>query len=364
VSERTILLGYELETGRPVSIPVRHMAVTGITQESGKTTTLEALIGRSGLRAVTFITKRGESAFHSAQRIPPYFCAQWSWQYVESLLEAYLDEPCGKLRFYLMQACAEAKSLADVAENADKAIRTADNGSDGRAYYMIGQYLSEILRDIAKLPPSNGLTLQPGINACDISEYPLHLQGLVISSVMEWIAEREREVITLVPEAWEFLPRQHGSPCKDAAVKLARKGACLDNFLWLDSQDLASIDIQIRKQLTVYLLGVQAEVNEVKRTLAHIPNDGRRPSAAEVMQLSKGWFYAKYDRELFCVYVQPAWLDVDPLRARRYATELLPASFVARPSHATMAIVRSNKKRVDVNTARAEAAPAKTESVQ
>ena len=48
---------------RAVEIPIRHMAVTGQTQEAGKTTALEALIARSGLRAVTFVTKRGEGSF-------------------------------------------------------------------------------------------------------------------------------------------------------------------------------------------------------------------------------------------------------------------------------------------------------------
>ena len=47
-TDRKILLGYEMATGRRVTIPVRHMVVTGITQESGKTTTLEALAGRAG----------------------------------------------------------------------------------------------------------------------------------------------------------------------------------------------------------------------------------------------------------------------------------------------------------------------------
>ena len=50
-----VLLGYEVGTGNAVEIPLRHLAVTGQTQEAGKTTTLEALISRSGLRAVTFI---------------------------------------------------------------------------------------------------------------------------------------------------------------------------------------------------------------------------------------------------------------------------------------------------------------------
>lgn len=48
--ETTIPLGYEVETGKPVAIPLRHVAVTGQTQLSGKTTTLEALVARSGLR--------------------------------------------------------------------------------------------------------------------------------------------------------------------------------------------------------------------------------------------------------------------------------------------------------------------------
>lgn len=38
-----IKLGYEIPTGELVEIPLKHLAVTGQTQESGKTTTLEAV---------------------------------------------------------------------------------------------------------------------------------------------------------------------------------------------------------------------------------------------------------------------------------------------------------------------------------
>lgn len=67
-----ICLGYEIGTGAPVEIPLRHMAVTGQTQEAGKTTALEALISRAGLQAVTFVTKRGEGAFTDARPIDSY----------------------------------------------------------------------------------------------------------------------------------------------------------------------------------------------------------------------------------------------------------------------------------------------------
>jgi hypothetical protein len=58
-----VKLGYEIKTGKEVSVKPSHLIVTGITQLSGKTTTLEALIKRSGLKAVIFKTKIGEKSF-------------------------------------------------------------------------------------------------------------------------------------------------------------------------------------------------------------------------------------------------------------------------------------------------------------
>src|SRR5437899_922280 len=61
-SSEMIHLGYEVGTGKRVSIPLNHMVVLGQTQLSGKTTTLEALVARSGIRAIAFITKPGEKS--------------------------------------------------------------------------------------------------------------------------------------------------------------------------------------------------------------------------------------------------------------------------------------------------------------
>src|SRR6185436_19410240 len=80
----TIHLGYEVGTGKPVEIPLAHLAVTGQTQQSGKTTTREALITRAKLPAIAFITKRGEGVFATGRRIPPYFRERADWQFVSS----------------------------------------------------------------------------------------------------------------------------------------------------------------------------------------------------------------------------------------------------------------------------------------
>lgn len=326
---RTVLLGYELTTGRAVNIPVRHMAVTGITQESGKTTTLEALIGRSGLRAITFVTKRAEGAFTNATRIPAYFREHADWMFIESLLEAFLQQRMKFERSWIMRISKGANNLREVQANLQKAMQGARSGLDESVYFTLSEYFEALVPEIERLPYSKELKLKPGINVIDVSEYSTHLQGLVIRSVVEWIYERESGVIALIPEAWEFVPQRHGSPAKSAVVQLIRKGAAAGNYVWLDSQDLAGVDKEIIKQVSVYVLGVQREANEVKRTLLHLPAGSRKPKPEAIMKLGRGWFYASFAQELRCVYVQPSWLDCNPQRAQRYAKEILPESYVA-----------------------------------
>jgi len=70
---KRVLLGYEVGTGESVEITPTHLIVTGITQESGKTTTLQALIKRGGFKAVIFRTKIGEKGITEGTLIPPYF---------------------------------------------------------------------------------------------------------------------------------------------------------------------------------------------------------------------------------------------------------------------------------------------------
>ena len=380
MSNRSILLGYEVGSGRAVHIPVRHMGVIGLTQISGKTTTLDGLIGRSGLRAVSFVTKRGEASFgeevcgrNGIFHIPAFFRPGCDWQAVTALLEAHLGEKLSKnLRPYLMRACenhcsiagstiAEVKSsnkqsrdrqslkspgtVADVACNLRQMEAAADGKAESIACFTLAQYFATLLPELAKVPSSATLTLQPGLNIMDLGGYGSALQALVIGSTLDWISEHEDGVITIIPEAWEFIPREGDTPCKQAVIRMARKGGCLENFVWVDSQDLASIDTEVRKMLSVYLLGVQRERNEVIRTLNHIPANMRKPTARAIMELNRGEFWAAFDQEMRCCYVQPPWLDDEPERAREYARYRRPASFVAPRTAALTAGSRSRRNK-------------------
>src|ERR1700686_4099616 len=125
----SILLGFEIPTGRRVEIPDEgHAAFFGQTQLSGKTTLIEAITFRApaNVKAVAFITKRGEGSFLTARMISPYFSEptndpeQPLWRWVSAILEASQQR---KLRFeesWIIRACEEpkrAKSLADVHSN-------------------------------------------------------------------------------------------------------------------------------------------------------------------------------------------------------------------------------------------------------
>ena len=129
------------------------------------------------------------------------------------------------------------------------------------------------------------LPLQPGLNIMDLAAYSDGLQQLAIANTLDWISAHESGVIVLIPEAAEFLAEGRDSACKSAAIRMARKGACVGNYLWIDSQELASVCWKVRKQVSCYLLGVQRDPPEVKRTLSLIPPDCRKPNAKGIMEL-------------------------------------------------------------------------------
>jgi hypothetical protein len=327
-----IHLGYEVGTGEPVEIPLRHTAVTGQTQESGKTTTLEGLIHRSNLRAIAYVTKRGESSFHVMNPIAPYFQERADWKFVQSLLEASTDT---KLKFeqsWIMRASEGAKTLADVRANIQKFLhgvrdtrpvkhkRGAEvkerwlqkpaRGLSGDIYYILDKYLDDVMPQLAGMPYVTRLELAQGLNVMDLREYEFPLQALVVRSVIDWIRGHGENIITVIPEAWKFAPKQKGSPVRQSAEELIREGGALKNFLWIDSQDLAGVADVLMRQVGVWIFGVQRAKHEIERALDHMPEGlpARRPRPADIATLTKGQFYVCFAREMYKVYVQPAWM--------------------------------------------------------
>lgn len=324
-----VLLGFEVGTGEPVEIPIGHMAVIGQSNVSGKTTTLEGLVSRcpQSMRAIAFLTKRGEGSFRVASPIPPYFKERTDWFFIASLLEAIVAEKLKFERSEIMKICKAysgpegswpaPKTLADIQKNTETALIKA-RGIAARSYTALFEYLRTLVPQIEQLPYSAKLKLHGGLNVMDLTAYDFALQALVVRSVLEWIKDKGSQTIAVIPEAWKFAPKARRSPVSIAAEELIRQGAALDNFIWCDSQDLAGVSGVLLRQVTVWLFGVQREAREIERTLDNIPANFEKPTRAEIAQLGRGEFIAAFGRELRRVYVQPA--VVSSLHAQAVAT--------------------------------------------
>lgn len=329
MSMHGVRLGFEVDTGQPVEIPIHHTVITGQTQRAGKTTALEALIARSQLKAVAFVTKRGEGSFGDARTIAPYFREQADWKYVASILEASRGEKMKFERSWIIKVSRGARTLADVQKNVRTALRTAKGINEG-VYTVLDAYLDDVVPLIDRVQWAKRVVLGPGLNVVDMTHLNVEMQHLVIRSTIEWVLEHEEGTIVIVPEAWKFIPQGRGTPVKLAAEAYIRQAAGLRNYLWLDSQDIAGVEKLILKSVPIWILGVQREANEVKRTLAQIPAGIKKPRTEDIATLGLGQFYACHGTHVTKTYVQPAWMN--DAQARQVATGQLDVATASRLS--------------------------------
>jgi hypothetical protein len=314
-----IHLGFELKTGRPISVPLGHTAITGQSQSSGKTTTLEALITRAEVDGIAFLTKRGEGSFRVGYYLRPYFAHRVDWPFIKSLLEGRAGE---KLKFEMAQIISlcqaykgpegqwkAPKTLGDILANAELALQSKVRGFVRNVYTVLCEYLREVVPAIESLPYTKKLELESGLNVMDLIPFELSLQSLIIRSAIEWVHHNCDRTVVVIPEGWKFAPRRHQTPVKFSAEEFIRQGAALANYLWVDSQDIAGVSGVILRQVKVWLFGVQRSHDEIEKTLELIPADIRKPSKADIARLGIGQFICCWERQLYRVYVQPAFLS-------------------------------------------------------
>jgi len=307
-----ILLGFEVGSGVPVHVPLHHLAIFGMTQLSGKTTALEALISRSGLKAIAFITKRGEGGFIKYNPIPPYYRARADWQFVEGLVNVALGEKVKYepgMRYAIMKVCRGHKDLKEIQHAARDLAKGSKREFMKSVYEKLDAYLDIVIPELDKWTFTDSLELSEGINVMDLSGMRLETQHLVIASTIEYAFATLDHVIVIIPEAWETIPQGKMTPVKWVAQQFIRKGAALGNYLWLDSQDIGGIDKTPLRQCDNWLMGRMKEAHEVERILKQLL--GAKVPAEEIQTLPLGQFYAAIGNELRKVYVLPAGVPED-----------------------------------------------------
>ncbi len=306
-----IKLGYEIKTGKEVGVKPSHLIVTGVTQLSGKTTTLEALIKRSGLKAIIFKTKIGEKSFTEGTEVVPFFRDRSDYEFVKSLIEAYAREKLFLEKGTLMRLCKGSTSLIDIKKRVDDELAEGKlRGLKEEIHTRLQHYLENLIPQIQYANFSSTLDIREGINIMNLERFSEEAQSLIIQSVADEVLKTMKGVIIVIPEAWKFLPQKYNNPCKRVVESYIRQGATNQNFIWIDSQDMAGVDKIPLKQISTWILGYQSERNEVKHTLDQISLPKKmKPKEEEVMTLRKGHFFLSCYEGVFNVYVQPSWMD-------------------------------------------------------
>jgi hypothetical protein len=302
-----VLLGFEVGTGQPVHLSIHHLAIFGMTQKSGKTTALEALITRAGLKAIAFITKRGEAGFTKYNPVMPYYKPRADWQFVEGLVNVALGEKVKYepgMRYAIMKVCKDRKDLREIQLASRELAKTDKTAFMRSVYEKLDQYLDIVIPELEKWSFSDTLSLVDGVNVMDLSGMRLETQHIVIASTIEYAFANLDHVIVIIPEAWETIPQGKMTPVKWVAQQFIRKGAALGNYLWLDSQDIGGIDKTPLRQCDNWLMGRMKEAHEVERIMKQLL--GAKVSAEEIQTLALGQFYAAIGNEVRKVYVLPA----------------------------------------------------------
>jgi len=310
-----IKIGYEIGTGKEISISPSHLMVTGLSQKAGKTTALESFIKSSNSKAIVFRTKIGEKSFLDGTIIPPYFKEKSDWQYIESLIEATMKERVGKLDRAIiikLSKLTNGKSLLDFKKVVDNRLEEKIGTFESMLLTNLQAYLEIVLPKLQTIQFSNTLELVNGLNIINLERFSrdTEVQSLIIASVLEEVLHNHKDVVIIIPEAWKFIPQQRGSPCKNIVEEFIRQGATNHNYLWIDSQDMTGVDKIPLKQISEWILGYQSEKNEVKHTLDQIPlPKTSKPKEEDIMMLGTGIFYYASRDLTTKLYVQPFWLD-------------------------------------------------------
>lgn len=309
---KKIKLGYSIPEAKEIFIEPSHLIVTGVTQLSGKTTTLEALISRHiGSKAIVFKTKPGEKSFSSGKTTAPFFRDRSDYEFVRSLIEAYSGDKMYIEKGTLMKLCKGTGNLIEIKKRVDDEMAGGKlRGINLEIYTRLQHYLENLIPQIQYAGLSRTLTLFDGINIMDITNFSYEAQSLIVSSVAEEILKNYTNTILVIAEAWKFLPQKKNNPCKAEVVKFIRQGAANNNFIWLDSQDMSGVDKEPLKQISTWILGYQAERNEVKHTLDQISLPAKsKPKVDEIMNLQLGQFFLSSRDQVIKVYVQPTWVS-------------------------------------------------------
>ncbi len=317
---RGMKLGFEIGTGKVVDVPVTHTVFSALTG-GGKTEAVLRLMKEAAAQGYTILAldvKAKPRDFDGIGReIKPVISQSTEPLLVLRMLEAVAGYGLFSRFPVILDACADTKDLEEFRANLEALRDNKKAWARRREDAKVLAYFTKRLRDqVAKGSYSSELQLRPGINVMDISRLPEGVQQLVVDSVLRRLLEGHEKVILVLEEAIRFIPQAEKVQFDTSARRFIREGRSANLWLWASGQALTEMDVHVRKNIRLWILGPQSEVNEAKRFTEQVP---LKVKAAEIQSLSTGHFIVGIRRadeeggkvEVKKIYVQPTWLPDD-----------------------------------------------------
>lgn len=318
-------LGFEVKTGDPVDIPITHTVFSALTG-GGKTEAVIRLIteaAKLGYTVLAIDVKAKPRDFEGVGReIRPVLIESTEALLVMRMLESVAGAGLFSRFSAILDASIDAKTLKDVLKNFET-IR------DNKKAYprkrddakVLGYLLAKLLEQIKEGDYASELELDradpndPSIYVMNVSQLPLGVQELVVDSVFRLLlAGKYQKTVVVLEEAINFIPQAEATQFETSARKFIREGRSAELFLWASGQALTEMDIAVRKQMRVWILGPQMEEREAEKFRKQVPMKG--VDSHEIQRLPTGHFIAAIRRaeeqggqvDVVRVYAQPIWL--------------------------------------------------------
>jgi len=313
-------LGYEVKTGDVVDIPVTHTVFSALTG-GGKTEAVLRLVteaAKLGYTVLAIDVKAKPRDFDGVgKEIRPILIESTDALLVMRMLESIAGAGLFSKFSAILDASVDAEDLKDVLKSLEAIRDNKKAWSRKRDDAKILAYLlSKLLEQIREGHYAQDLAMtDPGVYVMNISDLPLGVQELVVDSVFRRLLTGEwKKTVVVLEEAINFIPQSEATTFETSARKFIREGRSAELFLWASGQALTEMDIAVRKQMRVWILGPQMEEREAEKFRKQVPMKG--VDAHEIQRLPTGHFIGAIRRseeeggqvEVKRVYAQPVWL--------------------------------------------------------
>jgi len=299
-----------------VEIPLHHSFICSITG-AGKSVTARTLISRVNAKFLIIDCKTPRDYEGLGPDVPIFIDQKSEPLMIKRLLESSSRLWLRKEFPELIELCKVGNTWEGVLEATRQKMRWK-HPKTGRGVHpvvkerllVLEHLLGKLIKEMKNIEIVDTLQLPYRINVIDIHGLSLGLQQLIVHSVLTEILNKHSNVVVVLDEAHRFIPERKPSAARDAVTTLIKEGRAKGDFLWMSDQTITGVDKDVLKQMHVWILGCQTELNEANRILDQLTHDlglKRR----DIYQLKTGHFLVNTREWTKLAYLVPEGMSLD-----------------------------------------------------